>query len=359
MQINIIGAGPIGSYTAYLLSKKGYQVNLFEEHSEVGKPVQCTGIVTESFTKYLPLRREFLINTTQQFKLISPSNKEVIINKKEYILDRTQLDNYLANKAQNNGSQLYLNHHFLGQKDNHLIFKHKNQTIRIKKSITIGADGPLSKTAQAFKFPNKNQFYYGYQATIKGNFDPQTNITYFGHQIAPNFFAWLVPESHQIARIGLATKQPNRQYFNKLINNYKIINLQAGLIPVYNPKIKTQHHNTYLIGDAATQVKATTGGGLIPGLEAAYQLTKAIDQNKNYSQLWKKSIGKNLRKHLFIRNVLNKFRDSDYDLLINLLNQKTTRRFIQDYDREHLNLVKLSQILVKNPKLTILAKHLF
>ncbi|MCK4589115.1 MAG: NAD(P)/FAD-dependent oxidoreductase [Nanoarchaeota archaeon] len=358
MQINIIGAGPIGSYTAYLLSKKGYQVNLFEEHQEIGQPVQCTGLLTPEIKKYLPLRKEFIINIIQHIQLVSPSNNRALINKKEYIIDRTQFDQYLANKAQNNGSQLYLNHHFLGQKDNHLLFKHQNQIKKIKKSITIGADGPLSKTAQAFKFPNKNTFYYGYQATIAGNFDPSTYQVHFS-KITPKFFTWLVPENHHTARIGLATKQPNKSYFNKLIQNHKILNLQAGLIPIYNPNIKTQQNNTYLIGDAATQVKATTGGGLIPGLKAAQLLTKAIDQNKNYPQLWKNRIGKNLKKHLFIRNTLNKFNTQDYDYLIKTINKKSFKNFIQKYNRENLNLSKLTKILLKNPKLIYLIKHLF
>ena len=102
MTINIIGAGPIGAYTAHLLSKKGYQVNLFEEHSQIGKPVQCTGIVSESFDKIIKPKKEFLLNTTKHFKLISPSKKQAVINKKEYILDRSQLDQYLVNKAQRN-----------------------------------------------------------------------------------------------------------------------------------------------------------------------------------------------------------------------------------------------------------------
>ena len=45
--ISIIGAGPSGSHLACLLSKHD-DVNVYEEHSEIGKPVQCTGLVTSS-----------------------------------------------------------------------------------------------------------------------------------------------------------------------------------------------------------------------------------------------------------------------------------------------------------------------
>ena len=33
--ISIIGAGPVGNYTAYLLAKKGKNVNVFEEHEKI------------------------------------------------------------------------------------------------------------------------------------------------------------------------------------------------------------------------------------------------------------------------------------------------------------------------------------
>jgi geranylgeranyl reductase family protein len=357
MEINIIGAGPIGSYTAYLLSKKGYQVNLFEEHQQIGKPIQCTGLLTQSINKFIKLKKQFLLNIIKHIELVSPSNKRAIINKKELVIDRTTFDQYLINLAQNNGSQLYLNHKFIGKKDNFLIFKNKGKTIKIKKSITIGADGPLSPTAKAFKFPNQNQFYYGFQAIIRGNFDPTTYQVNFSQKIAPGFFSWIVPEDTQTARIGLATTQKNSFYFNQLIKRYKkkIISLQGGLIPVYNHNIKTQHQNTYLIGDAATQVKATTGGGIIPGLESAHQLVKAITQNQNYTKLWKRKIGQNLKKHLIIRNALNKFSDQDYDYLIKTISQKK----IQRYDREHLNLWELAKISLQNPKLIYFTRHLF
>ena len=38
--ITIIGGGPAGSYTGYLLAKKGFDVSIYEEHAEIGNPIQ-------------------------------------------------------------------------------------------------------------------------------------------------------------------------------------------------------------------------------------------------------------------------------------------------------------------------------
>ncbi len=46
MEIVIVGAGPIGCYTAQLLRKSGINsFRIIEKHDEVGRPVRCAGIV--------------------------------------------------------------------------------------------------------------------------------------------------------------------------------------------------------------------------------------------------------------------------------------------------------------------------
>jgi flavin-dependent dehydrogenase len=41
----IVGAGPIGAYTAYLLADKGFDVCLIEEKKEIGEDVICAGVI--------------------------------------------------------------------------------------------------------------------------------------------------------------------------------------------------------------------------------------------------------------------------------------------------------------------------
>ena len=77
-----------------------------------------------------------------------------------------------------------------------------------------------------------------------------------------------------------------------------------------------------MIGDAATQLKSTTGGGIIPSLKAAKTLCDCIINKKDYNKEFKKQSGRELLLHLKIRNILNKFSDNDYDKLLELMNQK-------------------------------------
>jgi len=65
MEIVIVGAGPIGCYTAQLLKK--CRINSFriiEEHDEVGRPVRCAGIVGKPVFEdsLIPLSRDSILN---------------------------------------------------------------------------------------------------------------------------------------------------------------------------------------------------------------------------------------------------------------------------------------------------------
>ena len=41
----IVGAGPIGGYLAQKLAKNNLRILILEEHSEIGRPFQCAGLV--------------------------------------------------------------------------------------------------------------------------------------------------------------------------------------------------------------------------------------------------------------------------------------------------------------------------
>ncbi len=50
----VVGAGPAGSNTARLLAARGHDVLMVEEHPQVGRPVQCAGLVTPRVFDHTP-----------------------------------------------------------------------------------------------------------------------------------------------------------------------------------------------------------------------------------------------------------------------------------------------------------------
>ena len=65
--ISIIGAGPAGSYLASLLDE---DVNIFDYKEKIGKPIQCTGVLTNKFESFIP-EKMFVDNKISNIELNS------------------------------------------------------------------------------------------------------------------------------------------------------------------------------------------------------------------------------------------------------------------------------------------------
>ncbi len=359
MNINIIGAGPAGAYTAYLLAKEGFDVNLYEEHKDIGSPVQCTGIVTSSISDIIKLDKNLVVNKINNARIFAPNKEYIDLPVSDIIIDRKKFDVSLVNKAKKAGAKVHAEHKFIGQQNNKLRFISKGKEVITSPDIVIGADGPLSPTAKAFGMKGARHYLIGLQARVKVRKHPGTFEVYTG-DVCPGFFAWSVPESKDISRIGLATKRSTRKYFSSFLSmNEDKLEIQAGLIPIYNPRLQTQlikkNIKVYLVGDAATQVKATTGGGIIPGLKAAEKLAEAIISGKSYEKAWKKTVGKELNTHLRVRNMLNRFSDKDYNKIISLLSRKKNKEFFRNFDRDKAS-GSLLKLAIREPRLLLFAR---
>ncbi len=370
-KVAVIGAGPVGGYAASLLAAQGHEVSLYEEHKEIGRPIQCTGLLTGSFDELrLPPRalQSFLMNKTERIELIAPSGRKIEIKQKEYVIDRSRFDGYFTDKAMDNGAKLHLGRRFISADDNWLQFKDNSTGRRVyaPTDLVVGADGPNSPVAQQFGLFGQREFFFGVQAVAKGEFDPSAYQAYFGNGFAPGLFGWIVPENKKTARIGVAVRNAPRQHFDaffkelrKRYNKIKILVWQGGIIPVYNPKLPTEVRNkAFLVGDAAAQVKATTLGGILPGLKAAECLAEALATGKSYEKAWKRKIGRDLWLHLQMRKVMDKLSDNDWNQLIKLMSQEKITNILEKRDREKPGKILFSSLL-KEPRLLGFARHMF
>lgn len=360
--ISIIGAGPAGSYLAYLLAKKGEEVTLVEEHKEIGKPIQCTGIVTGSIENFVKLKKEVFANRLKRVVVVS-RGKRIESAVDEVVMWRDKFDQFMAEKAQYAGAKLLLNTKFvsLDKKGVRVKDKTSNKVRVLRSSSIVGADGPYSSVAKMAGLTSQTKFYMGMQAKVRLRADTDAFETYFGSMF-PNFFGWVVPESEDTVRLGLGAFENTKDYFYKFlqrrVGKKEILCWESGVIPVYNPQKVIQRGNIYLLGDAATQVKATTGGGIIPSLKAAQTLCDCILHNKDYSKEFKKKSGRELYLHLKIRALLNKFSDEDYNHLLGLMNQERVKRVIRDYDRD-TPIPLVFNLLLKEPRFLFYLKYAF
>ena len=340
--IGIVGAGPAGTRTAYFLAKAGFDVKVFEDHSIVGDPIQCTGVLTSTVSDVLPPSKEYFVNEISKIEVIAPNDDrvELKLKRKEYIYDRRKFDQHLAGMAHDEGAEIKAEHRFIDYDSGSMKIKvrHKGETQEYKVEKLIGADGPSSPVAKAAGIFGRREFFIGAQAVVEMKNDPSVYKTYFG-SVCPDLFVWAVPEDENRIRLGLADrKNPNAlfQAMMKRLGVGKIMEWQGGLIPIYNPDLKTMTDdgNVMLVGDAATQVKATTAGGIIQAMTAGEIAARCIIDGRNYEREWRKKLGKELYLHLAIRKILDKFSDADYNYLVKLMRQKRVKHVLEKESRD-------------------------
>ena len=350
--VSIIGAGPAGSYVASLLAKK-QDVEIFEDHKEIGIPFQCTGITTASLEDFIKLPKEIVLTKIKRVEVYSPNKTKLEFKLKNPnpVVDRIGLDKFLANKAVDNGAKLNLNSRFIKNNKKEITIK-TNKIITKKFNYLIGADGPFSAVAKANDLFKERRFMTGYQARIKLNMDPETIEVWLGIGL----FAWIVPEDNKIVRIGLVCNhniQPIPLYQKllkiKQIKEPKTLDFQPGLIPIYNPNLQTQRDNVFLIGDAATQVKASTLGGIIPGMRAGIKLQEAIETKQNYPKLCK-DLNRDLWVNLKIYQIMNKFKENEFNALLHDLTKPKTKEIIETLDRDYISKTGI-KLFLSDPRL--------
>jgi digeranylgeranylglycerophospholipid reductase len=339
--IIVIGAGPVGSYTACLLAKEGFHVGIFEKNSYIGKHINCTGIISvECFQKF-NLPSDTITRPIHAIKAISPSGNFLRYQAAlplAYIVNRTMFDREMNSRAEKAGAVTHLNSgvkEIAVTRDAFSIKTGKSGEEKTYSSkIGIIATGfELHELPGIPKRPG--EFFFG--AQTEASMEELDDVeVYFGEKIAPGSFSWVVPVNETIAKIGLLTRNNAGAYLKKFLASDHIsgrLNLSETPIkssPVPTRTIpKSYADRLVVVGEAAGQVKATTGGGIYFGLLcseiAVHAISKAFRQGDftgktlgAYDKAWRSELDPELKAGMRLRNVYSMLSDRQIDFLIDI-----------------------------------------
>ena len=145
-------------------------------------------------------------------------------------------------------------------------------------------------------------------------------------------------------RLGLFTDASYKTADNLLRNAMNdddiIIEKHTGLIPKYNKDKKIVYNNTILIGDSASQIKPTTGGGLIVGSNMARLasdksdlMLKDNDNNRllEYEREYHKRYDHEFKAQQNVQSIIKELSDDDFDYMFEQLQEHDVDKIISEY----------------------------
>jgi digeranylgeranylglycerophospholipid reductase len=331
----VVGAGPTGSRVAELAAKRKLKVALIDKKKEIGKPVQCAGLVSHRLRSILTdLPDNVIVNRVRRAKFISPAATLELKHKKQvYVIDREKLDDFLFRKAKRAGADVANPVSFRGytkkqEADGTESLIVNTDAGKMQTKILVGADGPMSTVATRAGLMRPANMLTGVQVTVgmKDHFDPNAVVLFFGSNISPDFFGWVVPLSDKKARIGVAAKRAPVAYLKRLVEKRTGGEVSgAGVKPDVAGRINfgvmqsTVAERVMVVGDAAAQVKPFSGGGLVYGLfgagYCANACIRAVHENdfsaeffkREYERKWKSHLAWPIRRGMLYRKAMHSF----------------------------------------------------
>ncbi|MFH1401071.1 MAG: NAD(P)/FAD-dependent oxidoreductase [Nanoarchaeota archaeon] len=353
MKVAVIGGGPAGSTAAYYLSKEA-DVTIYDARPVIGTPIQCSGLFSEKIHDIVRIPKSLQVNRIRGTRIIGPNGKSVRImfKSRNILVNRDAFDTFLLERALDNGAQARTSARFTHTKERTVYFKTPTGTSRQQTDLLVGADGPNSRTRTLSNLTAHRANLMGIQATVRCDHD--NLIEFFPHIGA---YAWLIPQDKETARIGVAAMPSNaRTVFESFISRFKgiRIDMQAGMIPLYHPRVRNEGNTgrikTMLVGDAASQLKNTTGGGIIPAMLCARRLSESALRGDNYEKAWRAEVGASLWLHYKAHQAFQRFSEPDWNSLISDCDTKTVRGALGRENRDDIMRL-LAKLVLRKPSL--------
>jgi geranylgeranyl reductase family protein len=334
----VVGGGPVGSWVAYRLAGKGHRVLVLERKSRPGEKVCCTGIVGQECVAAFAIDDSVILRKVNSATLFSPSGNSLYLRREEpqaCILDRAAFDISLAERAQQAGADYnfscrVLNVNMESDRAGVAVSRRGKESIIPAQAVII-AGGFNPGLNQRLGLGEFRDYTIGAQAEVKAPHLEEVEV-YFG-EVAPGFFAWLVPTVPPMARAGLMSRQnPGlylRKWLSRLAAQGKIAPEEAkisyGGIPL-KPLARTYGERLLAVGDAAGQVKPTSGGGIYYGLLSAEiavaTLHQALEDGDfsakrlaRYERGWRRKLGRELRTGYWARKLFERLSERQIDRL--------------------------------------------
>jgi digeranylgeranylglycerophospholipid reductase len=346
----IVGAGPAGCSTGEQLARRGFDVAVLEEHALVGEPVDCTGVISAEAFERFDLPQRIVLGVISEITLHSPSGIPITHSDKQplaFVVDRAELDRLLAIRTLAAGATLYLSTRAVE------VTRHASgvtitcrngdgEAKDISAQLLILAGGPKFAFQERLGLAVPQVLWQSAHAELAGDGLPHPQV-YLGRDVAPGAFAWAVPVRHAgrpCVRVGVNSRADAPGYlrrlcaarFAHLAPSPESLVPRSWVIPVV-PAARTFADRVLAVGDAAGQVKSTSGGGIYFGMLSGHLAAETAadafrkgrfgaDTLARYEARWRASLGLDLTLGSLLRRLFSRMADRDVDQLFQMLQRE-------------------------------------
>ncbi len=282
-EVAVIGAGTAGLITARRLAELDVPVTVYDRKKVLGYPVRASGILSIAGLRELGLDYGRTVTNTLYGARIHAGKEVMHVESdgpKAHVLDRQKLNDLCYDEAVAQGAEVVLER----KVDDQMLGELE------RKGIVVGADGAVSHVARHFGMGDIGRYCLTYKAEFNIEADDARMVDlFFDNKVSPGLFGWVCPNSKDILEIGIgldSTHGNAKDAFDRfatsgavsgMIAGSKQLGAGASMIPMSRRRrIVDAKRKILLVGDAAGQVKPSTGGGVIFGGNAAIMAAEGV-----------------------------------------------------------------------------------
>jgi len=255
-------------------------------------------------------------------------------------VDRRLFDRALALDALREGAELRLRslvRRVRREEGGSTLILNEGEEIRAK--AVISAEGVRARLARQAGLGPVQLILSGAQVEVPFAVeDPEKVEVHLG--AAPGLFAWVIPCGEDRARIGLCARESGcdllRAFLRKDLIRKRLLgsaaSLTVGGLPL-GPPASTVSEGFMAVGDAAGQVKPTSGGGIYPGLvaakiagsvaaAAALEGDCSMKRLAEYDRRWRAALGRELKIGMKVNHLLSRISPGELDDVICYLGKR-------------------------------------
>ncbi|HEX9261299.1 MAG TPA: NAD(P)/FAD-dependent oxidoreductase [Candidatus Bathyarchaeia archaeon] len=365
----VVGAGPAGCFTAANLAKFRIDTTVLEEHAEIGVPTHCAGHLSIRSLKNLglyPLPKGIVENTYSAANFYSPNGTKFAVRLKRpatCTVNRELFDKFLAEKAKAFGARFCLSTRVgsLKVKDGAVTgvnIEKNGFESQYSARIVVDAEGIGSRLLrQACLTPfGHEKLVYSVETDMENiqNIEEDAVEVFMGRDYSPGFYAWIIPRHDGTAKVGLATRTGNPKVFlQRLMHNHPVASKKLGRaritrtafhsITLGGPISQAYANGLLAVGDVASQVKPTTGGGVVFGMTCARIAAEVVKNSfekdnfsaehlRTYQRGFVNLLGFDFKVMLRIRRFLDSLSDERLDEALGICKRLGLDKALGDVD---------------------------